>query len=85
MLVFEGDPLHEVVAEFNRYARTKIIIADPALREMRLGGYFPVGDTEGFLSSLEVSFGIKVERRPGEPIALHAPGETDGAADLEVE
>jgi transmembrane sensor len=85
MLVFEGDPLHKVVAEFNRYARTKIIIADPALRDMRLGGYFPVGDTEGFLSSLEVSFGIRVERRPGGPIALHASGASDIATDLEVE
>lgn len=85
MLVFDGDPLYEVVAEFNRYARTKIIIADPALREMRLGGYFPVGDTEGFLSSLEVSFDIRVERGPGGRIALHASSASGGATDLKVE
>jgi transmembrane sensor len=47
-LSFHGEPLDEVVAEFNRYNREQLQIADPALAKHRISGTFPIDDPEGF-------------------------------------
>ena len=71
MLIFEGEPLRDVIDEFNRYASQKIVIGDPALRDMKLGGYFPVGDTEALVRSLQASFRIKVEQKSDGSMVLY--------------
>lgn len=67
-LEFSETPLAEVVAEFNRYNRHKIVIADPALAARRFGGAFASHQVEPFLELLEQSFGVVVEHRPGETV-----------------
>jgi transmembrane sensor len=62
MLRFDGEPLSEVVLEVDRYTTQKIVILDPALRDLRIGGYFKVGETDAMFEALEASFGIHVER-----------------------
>ncbi|MBI2513112.1 MAG: FecR domain-containing protein [Opitutae bacterium] len=61
-LEFDDLPLAEVVAEFNRYNTTKIVIADPALRAKRFSGTFRADAYEPFVRLLEDNFGIAVER-----------------------
>lgn len=62
MLYFEGESLERVLAEMNRYTSTKFVIADEALREARVGGYFKAGDVEGLLTALRLNFLIDSRR-----------------------
>jgi transmembrane sensor len=70
-LEFEDLPLSEVVAEFNRYNRTKLIIADPALNAKRFSGTFRADAYEPFVRLLEENFGIAGEHT-GQGIELRA-------------
>lgn len=47
-VVFDDDPLENVIAEFNRYNRTKLVITDTALLERRISGVFRVDDPVAF-------------------------------------
>jgi transmembrane sensor len=62
MLRFDGEPLSEAVREVSRYTTQEIIILDPALRDLRIGGYFKAGETDAMFDALESSFGVRVER-----------------------
>jgi transmembrane sensor len=55
---FQGEPLENVIAEVNRYSNTRFVIGDERLRDVRVGGYFKVGDVEGLLASLRENFFI---------------------------
>jgi len=62
VLSFSGEPLEQVVDEVTRYTPITIVISDPAIRHVRIGGYFKVGETEAMLEALETSFGVRVNR-----------------------
>jgi transmembrane sensor len=62
VLSFSGEPLEQVVAEVSRYTPINIVITDPAIRNVRIGGYFKVGETDAMLEALETSFGVRVNR-----------------------
>lgn len=61
-LRFYGDPLGEVVNEVSRYTSLSIVILDPELRDLRIGGNFAVGETEKMFEALETGFNVRVER-----------------------
>ncbi|HLP26553.1 MAG TPA: FecR domain-containing protein, partial [Acidobacteriota bacterium] len=61
-LEFEDLPLTDVVAEFNRYNQTKLVIADPALHAKRFSGTFRADAYEPFVRLLEENFGVATER-----------------------
>lgn len=61
-LVFSGEPLEKVVSEITRYTTLSINIADPALRQLQIGGRFKVGDTDSMFAALETNFGIEVRQ-----------------------
>lgn len=71
-LVFEGESLDFVVAEFNRYLDRKIVIADPTLSRIRLGGRFTTTDPTDLLTALHASFGIRSQRSANGAITLTA-------------
>ena len=73
MLVFEGNPLDEVVEEISRYTNTEIIISDPEIRKIRVGGYFKTGETDALLTVLEDGFNIHVERITRNLVYLTGP------------
>lgn len=60
-IVFEGQPLGQVVAEFNRYAPKPIEIATPALRDLEISGVFSVDDSEAFVAFLRSLDGVQVD------------------------
>jgi transmembrane sensor len=62
MLIFSGESLEEVVQQVSRYTDLAIVIADPSIRDVRIGGYFQVGETDAMLEALESSFGVRVSR-----------------------
>jgi transmembrane sensor len=69
-LVFRATPLEEAVAEVNRYARTKLRIADPALAGLPISGTFVTGDSEILAAALETNFPIQAEQTGRREIAL---------------
>ena len=66
---FKKTPLSEVVAEFNRQNRQQIMIADPLLNSLRMGGNFRLDQPDAFVRLLETSFGIAAEHS-GDVITL---------------
>lgn len=62
MLIFQGEPLEQVLAEVDRYTTTKFVLADESLRDVRVGGYFRAGDVEGLLLALHENFLIDSRR-----------------------
>jgi transmembrane sensor len=60
-LIYAGQPLAEVLADIGRYSNIEIELADPALREMPVGGAFSVNQTEAIFAALENNFGIHAE------------------------
>ena len=61
-LTFSGEPLEEVIHEVSRYTDIDIVIVDPDIKHLRIGGVFRTGETEALLDILATSFGIQVSR-----------------------
>lgn len=72
-LEFDATPLAEIAAEFNRYNRTRLTIADPALAARRFGGSFRADEPEHFVRLLRERFGVRVEQRSDETLLRAAP------------
>lgn len=70
-LRFEGTPLADAVAEFNRYNTRKIVIDDPSLAALRIGGNFRANNTDAFLWLLKSGFHVEIEEE-GERVVLKA-------------
>lgn len=62
---FAGEPLSEAVEEFNRYNASKMAVTDPALRDLRIGGYFQANDPAAFAKAVELTFGVRAVDRAG--------------------
>ncbi|ARN73794.1 FecR family protein [Oceanicoccus sagamiensis] len=61
MLVFRSEPLSRVIAEVNRYTPLNIIIPDPAVRAIKVGGFFKVSEIDSVFDALEKGFDIRAE------------------------
>ncbi|HJV42267.1 FecR family protein [Caulobacter sp.] len=59
-IVFEGQKLADAVEEYNRYLTRKLVIEDPKVGALRLGGRFLTGDPESFLDALRTTFGLRI-------------------------
>lgn len=70
VLVFSGEPLNDVVKEISRYTKVQIEFAEPELKQIRIGGNFPVGETETMFSSLETSFGLQITRLSSDRVVI---------------
>ncbi len=62
LLAFAGEPLPQVIAEVSRYTDVEIVISDPALEQLRFGGFLKVGNVDTLFNALEQSFSVKVDR-----------------------
>lgn len=72
-LVFNEEPLAVIVEEMNRYTQRKIVIGDPAVGRQRLSAVLKIGETETFLSSVQMLGMAKVQAPHGQDILLVAP------------
>lgn len=62
VVMFSGETLENVVKELGRYTTMSIEIPDETIRSMRVGGRFPVGETEAMLAALETNFNLRAIR-----------------------
>ncbi len=69
-LMFQGQSLATAVSEYNRYLTRKLIIADPSLNDIRLGGRFTSHDPTAFLAALHAGFGINAVSDGSGTVAL---------------
>ncbi|MDB6095568.1 MAG: anti-FecI sigma factor, FecR [Verrucomicrobia bacterium] len=67
-LRFQLAPLSEIVAEFNRYNRHKLVIDDPVLAAKTYGGAFQADDPERFVRMLNENFQIEAVERGNETV-----------------
>jgi transmembrane sensor len=63
-IVFEDQPLSQVVEQFNRYAKVPIEVSDLALRSVRIGGAFDALDIDSFCAFLQRIDGVVITRTP---------------------
>lgn len=75
---FDGQTLDEVIRDISRYTNQRLEIIDPSIRQIRIGGYFDVGEIDPFLDALDAGFGIKHERISEGLIFLSARQFRDG-------
>jgi transmembrane sensor len=71
MLEFDGQSLAEVAAQFNRYNERKLVIADPVVGRVRIGGYFRATDVSAFVHVLQERFGVVAVQETGRTLLRH--------------
>ncbi|MBN8737120.1 MAG: FecR domain-containing protein [Xanthomonadales bacterium] len=76
--VFHGTPLAEAVEEFNRYNAHKIVIADPSLDALRVGGNFRLDNSAAFVRLVREVFPVRAEHH-GDRIVLTRRAGTQSA------
>ena len=69
-LEFTGESLEEAIAEYTRYTDLNIVISDPELKKIKLGGAFPTDEFDLFFKTLELQFGIKVTQSADNQVYL---------------
>ena len=75
-LIFKGETLQQAVKEIGRYTNKELIIIDPSIREMRVGGHYKTNDIDGLLASLGRGFGIQIDRVGNNQIHLSGASNT---------
>jgi transmembrane sensor len=77
-LSFDRATLAEAVAEFNRYNRRRLVLDDPRIATLHIGGVFDATDLNSFVDALR-TFGIRTLSEPipeanGLPEVIHLVG-----------
>jgi transmembrane sensor len=70
MLVFDHATLAQVASEYNRYNRTKLVIASPQAKNLTISGTLPATDLGAFTRLATKFFNLRVEQREGEIVVL---------------
>jgi ferric-dicitrate binding protein FerR (iron transport regulator) len=58
LLSFRGETLAVAVEKFNRYNQRRLIVADPSIASLRIGGTFQRTDPDSFVAALKRTYGI---------------------------
>ena len=62
LLSFDQAPLAQVVAEFNRYSNSRLVLTDAEAARIPIGGSFEVSSAESFVRLLHDAYGLRIER-----------------------
>lgn len=68
--------LADAIAEFNRYNNRQLVLGEPRLGMLRVGGSFTATDPTAFLAALERIFGIQARAAQGQQLILSSPAAT---------
>jgi transmembrane sensor len=71
-LVYDNAELRDVVADANRYARSRIVIADEQLTGLRVTTSFRASQVEGMIETLQAALPLVAERQANGDIVLRA-------------
>ncbi|HEY3520654.1 MAG TPA: FecR domain-containing protein [Rhodanobacteraceae bacterium] len=69
-VVFHDTPLAAAAHEFNRYNTRKLVIGDPAIAGLKVGGQFRWSNQEAFVRLIEQVFPVRTETRAGDIVLL---------------
>lgn len=61
-IIFDGQPLARAIAEIERYTDARIVVTDPDIAALRVGGRFRTDDVPGFFQGLEAALPVSVRR-----------------------
>ena len=61
MIVINDETLSYVIQEFGRYNKQNLLLANREMGDIRVAGYFRLGDVSALLLALENNFGIRSE------------------------
>jgi transmembrane sensor len=64
-IVFDGERLSDAIAEVERYTDARIIVSDPAVASLRVGGRFRTGDMQEFFDALQAALPVTIRRTTG--------------------
>ncbi|ODT87145.1 FecR domain-containing protein [Phenylobacterium sp. SCN 70-31] len=70
VIELRGETLEQAVAEFNRYRTAKLVVGDPELAGVRIGGTFGVLEADKFLGALRSGFNVRTVEGAGGTIYL---------------
>jgi transmembrane sensor len=59
-IVFDGVALSAAIAEIERYTDARIIVSDPQIAAMRVGGRFRTGDVQEFFDALQAALPVSI-------------------------
>jgi transmembrane sensor len=68
VVTFDRTTLADAVAELNRYNNRKLVVADPHVARMTIGGTFDVNNVDTFIDIAREDFGLHVSNRDGETV-----------------
>jgi transmembrane sensor len=71
-LIFDNESLSSVVDRINRYSDTQIVVADPAVGEMKISGVFNTGDAQGFVDIVTRYLRVRAVSEAPNTIALQS-------------
>lgn len=77
LLRLGGSTLAELAAEFQQLTGRSVVLGDPALEDLRIGGFFRKNDLDGFVGLLEANYGVVVERTKDGGYILRKASQTD--------
>jgi transmembrane sensor len=63
-IIFDGQSLAQAIAEIERYTDARIVVTDPEVAALRVGGRFRTDDVPGFFQGLEAALPVSVRRTP---------------------
>jgi transmembrane sensor len=61
-IVFNDEPLAAAIADIERYTDARIVITDPQIAALKVGGRFRTGDLTGFFDALQSAIPVSVRR-----------------------
>jgi transmembrane sensor len=59
-VVFDGESLSDAIAEISRYTDTRIIVSDPQVAALKVGGRYRTGDVQAFFDALQTAFPVSI-------------------------
>jgi transmembrane sensor len=71
-LIYDNAALRDVVADANRYARSRIVIADAQLENLRVTTSFRTSQVEGMIETLQAVLPLVAERQADGNVVLRA-------------
>jgi transmembrane sensor len=72
LLTFRDTSLADAVAEFNRYNERKIVIEDPRIASLQLGGVFRSTNIDPFIELLEQGFPVRATQKGNRILLTHS-------------
>jgi transmembrane sensor len=70
IIIFDGTPIADVIAEINRYRHGKVILTNAALGRERFNARFRLENIDRVVGQIELVFGVRARSLPGGIVLL---------------